>query len=159
MGSRCIIGRVEPDGTGEALYCHKGASPHRNGLTLINHYQEPETVSRLTAIGAISSLDPDVATTEKFHPEEFRRAPMAFENGTDGFFSTFWGHGPEWLYCWTPDGWLAAPGIRGPAPEQWYQGEENPNDPEWAKWLETTAKFQRPMSLGSAIEETLQTGE
>ena len=59
--------------------------------------------------------------------------------------------GSEWLYCWTPDGWLAAPGRLGWPPVCWFNSTESENDPEWTAWLESTAKVQSPEALNQAI--------
>ena len=67
-GSRCIIGRVEPTGEGEAIYCHRGSPPERNGVILLRNYQEPESVRRLISLGRISSLVESLDDMVRTHP-------------------------------------------------------------------------------------------
>ena len=80
--------------------------------------------------------------------------PRAFEGGTEGFFARYWDVGPEWLYAWTPDGWLASPATPGAPPECYYANSRTPpdSDPKWQEWLRRTREFQRPQSLHSLID-------
>ena len=79
--------------------------------------------------------------------------PYAFAGGTEQFFADYWSPGPEWLYVWTTDGWLASAAMPGAPPPSYYQGSPesyNP-DPQWREWLRKTREFQRPQSLHSLV--------
>ncbi len=80
--------------------------------------------------------------------------PYTFGGGTERFFARYWGVGPEWLYVWTPDGWLGCKAMPGAPPESYRaDSEELRNaDPQWREWLRKTREFQRPQSLHSLIE-------
>lgn len=60
MATRSIIGIENQDGTVTSIYCHNDGYPEYNGRILVNHYQDPEKVKALIALGDISSLDESV---------------------------------------------------------------------------------------------------
>ena len=80
--------------------------------------------------------------------------PRGFQGGTEGFFARYWDVGPEWLYAWTPDGWLGCEAMPGAPPESYRADSEalREVDPQWQDWLRRTREFQRPQSLHSLID-------
>lgn len=153
MGSRCFIAHIDRNGTGRAIYCHTGSPPNDNGATLLQHYQDEDDVKAITALRSISSLSPIPDETVELnqgsdYPE------ITFEGGTDAFFGQFWTIGTEWLYAWTPDGWLAAPGIRKAPPEMLADLDANPETaPRWQQLHRQAAAFQTPLPLATIIEQ------
>ena len=63
--------------------------------------------------------------------------------------------GPEWLYAWTPDGWLASPAMPVAPPDCYDTDSEKLRDadPQWQEWLRRTREFQRPQPLHSLIRD------
>ena len=152
MGSRCFIAHIARDGSGRTIYCHKGAPPDDNGATLLEHYQDEKDVVALMNLGSIPSLQPTVTETGEFTIPDGPPA-HCFGGGTEGFFGRFWTMGTEWLYCWTPDGWFAAPGHREIPPDSWYEADDTDSDPCWQALDERAAKCQRPQPLVTVIEQ------
>lgn len=56
MGTRCVIGRLNPDGTVSAVYCAKDGYPNGAGRTLRENYTSDEAISALMALGPLNSL-------------------------------------------------------------------------------------------------------
>ena len=70
--------------------------------------------------------------------------------------------GPEWLYAWTPDGWLAAKvNAQPPAnyqlnavrlePRQFEDWFDNNQETEWIEWRRQAREDQRPQPLATII--------
>jgi hypothetical protein len=68
MATRSRIGIVNEDGTVSSIYCHWDGYPSNNGRMLEEHYKDRDKVKELIELGAISSLDREVAP------------PILFEN-------------------------------------------------------------------------------
>lgn len=66
MATRSIIGKVNGDGTIRFIYCHWDGYPEYNGKLLFEHYNTPESVEALLALGDLSSLDKDLASCEAY---------------------------------------------------------------------------------------------
>lgn len=56
MGTPCMIGKRNQDGTITAIYCNFDGYPTGVGLTLAAHYTDPMKVDRLLELGDIWSL-------------------------------------------------------------------------------------------------------
>ena len=155
MGSRCFIAHIAPDGAGRAIYCHLGSPPDRNGLMLLENYQDEDEVLALMDLGRISSLENTARRTADYVKDGPAR-PHTFSGGTDGFFGRFWTQGTEWLYAWTPDGWFAAPGHRRMPQELLFDDDADPRHARlWAVLDREAAETQRPRPLSTVIEEYL----
>ena len=64
MSTRCRIGIVMKTGAITSIYCHNDGyadAPHGVGYTLHKHYQDPDKIRALMALGDISSLGRYVA--------------------------------------------------------------------------------------------------
>ena len=158
MASRAIIGKVDRQGNGQAIYLGHGCYPDDAGKMLLQHYSEEESIDRLISSGAITRLAPTPENSITYfrhynQPWESCR-PYAFRGGTDRFFANYWSPGPEWLYVWTPDGWLASAAMPGAPPDCYYADSEALRDgaPERREWLRRTREFQRPQPLHSLID-------
>ena len=91
------------------------------GATLLQHYSDEESIDRLVILGSVTWLEarPEDSITyfrDNAQPWENCR-PYTFGGGTERFFARYWGVGPEWLYVWTPDGWLGCKACRGRRPK------------------------------------------
>jgi len=58
MSTRSLIAIENPDGSCRSIYCHSDGYPSHNGRLLIEHYNSPERVAALLALGALSCLAP-----------------------------------------------------------------------------------------------------
>ena len=152
MGSRCFIAHISPDGKGRAIYCHNGAAPDENGLTLLEHYQDEPAALDLINLGSISRLLPTPLETRAFAYHKDPAHP--FCGGTEGFFGRFWTQGTEFLYAWTPDGWFAAPGHRKIPLDLAYDFDaDRATDPRWLALDRQAAITQRPRPLATLIAD------
>lgn len=75
MSTRSAIGYLE-NGSITAIYCHSDGYPEWNGEILLQHYNFPEKIKQLVALGDISSLGPKLA------PEHGQ--PHSFDSPADG---------------------------------------------------------------------------
>ena len=168
MGQRSYIAKVEPSGNGRCIYLGHASSPDQAGLTLIQHYQDPAKTDLLLDLGSLSYIEPepaDIYPNHAYYGDSWDDCkPSHFTGGTDAFFLVPYHPGPEWLYSWTPDGWLASPVRRDPPPnylaqlsllspddlEHWFQ---NNDQPEWTRWRRLCRETQQPRPLNTLIEE------
>lgn len=62
MATRSRIAMEQEDGSVLSVYCHSDGYPEYNGFILHTHYQDPEKVKELIALGDLSVL------SERVHP-------------------------------------------------------------------------------------------
>ena len=159
MATRAIIAKVGRQGDGLAVHLEHDGSADAAGATLLQHYLDEASVDRLIRKGSIVPLEPAPEGSTVFVRDYGQtweiRLPHAFSGGTEGFFARYWGVGPQWLYAWTPDGWLASPAMPGAPPESYHADWEAlwDADPLWREWLRRTREFQRPQPLHSLIRD------
>jgi len=65
MATRSRIAIENENGSVTSIYCHFDGYVSNNGKILFEHYQEPEKVKKLIALGDISSLAPEVEIPEE----------------------------------------------------------------------------------------------
>ena len=158
MATRAIIGKVDRRGNDQAIYLGRGCHPDDAGAMLLERYSDAELIDQLIRVGAIARLGPtpkETVTYFRDHNAPWEHCqPYGFSGGTERFFAEYWSPGPEWLYVWTPDGWLASPAMPGAPPECYYANSRTPpdSDPEWREWLRRTREFQRPQPLHFLID-------
>ena len=157
MASRAIIGKVDRQGNGQAIYLGHDGFPDTAGARLLRQYSEEQTINQLIRLGSVAWLEtsPEESITYFHHRREPWRhcRPYEFHGGTQWFFANYWSPAPEWLYVWTPDGWLGSPAMPGAPPESYYADSRalrNP-DPQWREWRRRTREFQIPQPLHSLI--------
>lgn len=63
MSTRSHIGIRNEDGSLDVIYCHWDGYPSHNGNILLHHYQNPDKIRELIALGDISSLAANVRPT------------------------------------------------------------------------------------------------
>jgi hypothetical protein len=56
MATRSTIAIMNEDGSVRKIYCLWDGEPSHNGKILLEHYQDPEKIQQLMALGDISSL-------------------------------------------------------------------------------------------------------
>lgn len=67
MATRSTLAIIKEDGTVESIYCHNDGSLVGNGYQLYMHYQDPEKIKRMIALGSMSSLSANVEPTMTTH--------------------------------------------------------------------------------------------
>lgn len=60
MSTRCLIGRMNADGTVTSIYCHSDGYPEYTGKMLTEHYRDDAKVDALLALGNLSILKPEI---------------------------------------------------------------------------------------------------
>ena len=168
MGSRSLIAKIERDGSGRYIQLGHGSYPDDAGAMLLEHYSEPDPVAALITAGAVCLLGTSVQDTTfyylEYDDEWAHCSPVAFENGTEEFFTYPYLLGPEWLYAWTPDGWLAAKANRNVPddfleklammqPEAFQDWFDNNQEPAWVEWRRQARETQRPQPLANVIKK------
>ena len=159
MATRAMIGKVDRQGNGQAIYLGHDGCPDQAGDALLQHYSEEERIDRLIGRGYVTWLKPIPEASVTYHGDYGYSweicQPRTFRGGTEEFFARYWDVGPEWLYAWTPDGWLASAAMPGAPPESYHADSEalRDDDPEWREWLRLTREFQRPQPLHSLVRD------
>lgn len=168
MGSRAYIAKIERDGRGQMLYLGHGCYPDDAGSILLEHYSDEAAIDALMSMGSICHLESSRAASiiyHRDHQEDWNFCqPVPLENGTAELFGRPYHPGVEWLYCWTPDGWLAARVETGhPSdyfekcgtlfPEDLQHWFEHNQQPAWVAWRERAVQNQSPRPLTAIIEE------
>ncbi len=168
MGSRAHIGKIHPDGQVEYVYLGHGCYPDDAGIILLENYREEEQADALIRGGSIVNLGPDEKRTGRYHLTHWDdwedSAPVVMQGGSEAFFGTLNIPGPEWLYAWTPDGWLTAPADCHPpdgwwknlavmSPQEYQDWFDHNQQPEWVEWRERAREKQRPRPLIHVITQ------
>ena len=171
MATRGYIARIERDGSGELIYLGHSSQPTDAGKLLLEHYSDAEAITELLQHGSVCHLNETTVESifyHHYHNHHWDNChPVTLHDGTEGLFGKPYQPGPEWLYAWTPDGWLAAAvdrkvpqnyvdqiGRMGVAQlEDWFQ--HNP-DPQWIAWRAAAVANQRPVPLSSLIDRYSQ---
>ena len=83
MSTRSHIGIWNEDGSLDVIYCHWDGYPSYNGAVLFHHYQEPEKIRELIALGDISSLAESVKPVEGEHTFESPQEGVVVAYGRD----------------------------------------------------------------------------
>ena len=121
MAERAIVGKVNPSGDGLAIYLGHDGGPDWAGDILLNHYSEEASIDRLIELGAVvwlGSSPEECVSYHRYYGYDWQGCrPYEFDGGTERFFAIYWNAMAEWLYVWTPDGWLASPAMPGAPPE------------------------------------------
>lgn len=168
MATRGQIAKIERDGSGRHIYLGHRSHPSHSGTVLLEHYQDPEKVDALLDLGAIPYVEPNLADItpycQDYHLDRGDNAATRFTGGTNAYFLQPWMLAPEWLYAWTPDGWLAAPVERDP-PRNFYSQNsrlsledfkewfDNNEEPQWVTWRRRCREYQQPRPLETLIRE------
>lgn len=66
MGTRSTISMENTDGSVTGIYCHWDGYVSHNGQILFDHYNTPERVQELIALGNISSLGAEIGEKHDF---------------------------------------------------------------------------------------------
>ena len=83
MSTRSHIGIWNEDGSLDVIYCHWDGYPSYNGALLLHHYQDPEKIRELIALGDISSLAESVKPVEGEHTFESPQEGVVVAYGRD----------------------------------------------------------------------------
>lgn len=127
MGTRAIIAKIGPDGTGKRVSLTYDGYPTWAGVKLIRHYNDEKTIDTLIGLGAIYTLSDSPEHTpgsflkwgesDKLHDvtRTFGREgkgnfpeypPEEVSGGLEGVCADI--AEPPYTYVWTPDGWFAS---------------------------------------------------
>ena len=167
MAHRGYIAKVETDGTGRYIYIGHASYPSTTGAILLQHYQDPDKLDQLISMGSVPYIEPELHNIRPYYPSPETDwdhcKPAEFTGGTDTFFLTTYHPGPEWLYCFCPDGWLAARVTAENIPMDYFHristmpGEEldhwfhHNQEPHWVRWRNECRDRQQPQPLLSVV--------
>lgn len=120
MGTRSTIARENEDGSIDSIYCHWDGYPSNNGRILLEHYQDLAKISKLLALGNLSSLGPEIGTKHAFNNREgeYQRICTSYsrDRGEKGVKAKHFKSGEElaafveegwteWVYLWKEGKW------------------------------------------------------
>ena len=108
MATRSFIGIQNTNGSVTGVYCHHDGYLEGVGATLTAHYTTAEQVRELVALGSLSSLGEDLDVTQAYHRDRGEDLDVA-NYGSPGQIR-FSDGDYEFLYVFTPEGWLVAEG-------------------------------------------------
>lgn len=85
MATRSRIGIVNPDNTVTSIYCHFDGYPSHVGAVLLEHYNTPDRVAALMALGDLSALYPKLAPEpgQPHHVDRKRAEGVTLAYGRD----------------------------------------------------------------------------
>lgn len=113
MSTRSMIGKMNKDGTIDAIYCHFDGYIEGVGSMLFEAYKDEEKIDTLIKGGDISSLGPSIASTSFYYDNPF----STFEDDTAYldycFADNSW---VEYVYLWDGEEWLVCCKYDLPAP-------------------------------------------
>ena len=169
MGTRSLIAKMERDGRGRHIDVSHDGSPTTVGRILLEHYQDSEKLDRLLDHGNAEYINSNPERVRGYHEANGKdwqeHRPIKFEGGTTELFSTAHTFGPEWLYCWTPDGWAAAKLRRAEMPhsfihrlatmpaEEFQDWLDHNREPECTRWGSRCQQEQIARPLSEIIDE------
>ena len=106
MATRSFIGIQNPDGTVTGVYCHHDGYLDGVGKILQENYTTVDAVQALVDLGSLSSLGEDLDVTQAYH----RDRGESLDVSTYGSLGRlrFGDGGYEYLYVFTPEGWIVA---------------------------------------------------
>lgn len=109
MSTRSMIGKMNEDGTVEAIYCHFDGYLDGVGATLFEAYQDQKKIDQLIYKGDVSSLGASIDSTSFYpdtHFKTFRDDPAyleyCFKDNRWIEYCYLW-DGEEWLVCYEYD--------------------------------------------------------
>lgn len=122
MSTRSMIGRLNPDGSVDGIYCHWDGYPEHNGKILIAHYNTPERVEELLDLGNLSALGAEIGEQQDFNdPKDGWCLAYGRDRGEDGqdarhftnvyeFMTTRFG--VDYIYLYTEGKWRCYAGRK-----------------------------------------------
>ena len=115
MATRSLIGKLNSDNTVNYIYCHWDGYVEHNGFLLQEHYNTPEKVNTLLALGDLSSLGSEIGEKHEFENRLNRDWCTAYgrdrgEKGVSWKTTTFEMYpkaddATEYQYLFTDKGW------------------------------------------------------
>ena len=106
MGTRSRIGIMKKDGSITSIYCHWDGYLEHNGTALALHYNTPENVEKLIALGDISYLGNTLSTTESYNQMRGEDIVITHHNNFDEFAKHCFDSWEEYAYLYKDYEWL-----------------------------------------------------
>lgn len=103
MSTHSMIGRENPDGTVDAIYCHFDGYPRHHVPLLAKYWSGASKVAALLNMGDLEKLGPVCQRMDDIDAEEMRR----YENREEFLQKGFAKEAAHFLYLWSGTGWLA----------------------------------------------------
>lgn len=117
MGTRSLIGKVNPDNTYTYIYCHWDGKPYYVGVKLVENYFTNDKINQLLELGDLSALGEKIGEKQDFNKFEthVREWCLAYgrDRGEDGREAKTIpldelvniDHWQEYIYIWTDNVW------------------------------------------------------
>jgi hypothetical protein len=121
MATRSFIGKLEPNGTIRAIYCHWDGYLEHNGKLLAEHYRTDDKINKLLDEGALSVLGMEVGTKHPFDElqhqaqctfyardrgEDIEETKAQVFSTEEEFVSQARGSWAEYVYLWKDQKWF-----------------------------------------------------
>jgi len=103
MATRSNIGKLNSDNTVSYIYCHWDGYPSHNGTILQEHYNTPEQVDELLALGDMSSLGETIGECNPYDEPGTEAASVMLEDYNDSPMI-------DYFYLFTDEGWKVSNG-------------------------------------------------
>lgn len=98
MATRSNIGKLYPNNTVKYIYCHWDGYPSHNGTILQEHYNTPEQVDALLALGDMSVLGETIEGCKPYDEPGTEMSITTFEDYTKVPMISY-------FYLFTDEGW------------------------------------------------------
>ena len=98
MATRSNIGKLNPNNTVLYIYCHWDGYPSHNGNILQEHYNTPEQVDALLALGDMSVLGETIGECKPYDEPGTEMASVMFEEYNSSLMISY-------FYLFTDEGW------------------------------------------------------
>lgn len=83
MGTRSLIGKINPDNTYTYIYCHWNGQPYSNGAKLVENYFTNEKIDELLELGDLSVLGEKIGEKQNFNDFESHMPQWCLAYGRD----------------------------------------------------------------------------
>ena len=103
MATRSNIGKLNSNNTVSYIYCHLDGYPAHHGTILTEHYNTPEQVDALLALGDMSSLENTLEECKPYDEPDTKVTTTILENYNSSPYI-------DYFYLFTDEGWKVSSG-------------------------------------------------
>lgn len=115
MSTRCVIGKLNTNGSVTSIYCHHDGYPSWVGKQLLDHYNTEETINPLLALGDTSGIDESLDKCSPYARDRGEDLNQSYSSPSfKDFESVLHKHGGdiEYVYLFKDGKWFYHAGHR-----------------------------------------------